>query len=195
MVLQPVPQQNDNQKQIEDRTHRWYSLSVVSGQEHLVVENMKERIKKQNLQEDITDFLVPEVQEVVMKNGKKISKPRKLYPGYMFIKTRMDDKLWYIIRNTPGVKLIVGADTRPIPVTEEEYQVMMQHINQSNEKATMFVPFEIDDVVLLKDGNFANMKGTVKDIDAEKWLVVVNVEILGRLTPVVMAFDKVEATN
>ncbi len=195
MVLQPVPQQNDNQKQIEDRTHRWYSLSVVSGQEHLVVENMKERIKKQNLFEDITDFLVPEVQEVVMKNGKKLSKPRKLYPGYIFIKSRMNDKLWYIIRNTPGVKLIVGADTRPIPLTDQEYDVMMQHINNTNEKATMFVPFQIDDVVLLKDGNFANMKGTVKDVDAEKWLVVVNVEILGRLTPVVMTFDKVAATN
>ena len=129
---------------------------------------MKERIKKQNLFEDITDFLVPEVQEVVMKNGKKLSKPRKLYPGYIFIKSRMNDKLWYIIRNTPGVKLIVGADTRPIPLTDQEYDVMMQHINNTNEKATMFVPFQIDDVVLLKDGNFANMKGTVKDVDAEK---------------------------
>lgn len=62
---------------------------------------MKERIKKQQLQDDIVDFLVPEVNDVVMKAGKKISKPRKLYPGYMFIKTRMNEKLWYVIRNTP----------------------------------------------------------------------------------------------
>lgn len=68
---------------------------------------MRERIKKQNLFDDIVDFLVPEVNDVVMKGGKKISKPRKLYPGYLFIKTRMNEKLWYVIRNTPGVKLIV----------------------------------------------------------------------------------------
>lgn len=195
MPLEPVAQQNDNQKQIEDRTHRWYSLSVVSGQEHLVVENMRERIKKQNLQEDIVDFLVPEVQEVAMKSGKKIAKPRKLYPGYIFIKTRMNDKLWYVIRNTPGVKLIVGAETRPIPLTDQEYAVMMQHINQSNEKATMFVPFQVDDLVNIKDGNFANMKGKIKDVDLEKGLVVVNVEILWRLTPVVLTFDKISPVN
>lgn len=158
MALEPIPQQNDTQKQIDDRTHRWYSLSVVSGQEHLVVENMKERIKKQNLYDDIVDFLVPEIQEASMRGGKKQVKPRKLYPGYIFVKSRMNDKLWYIIRNTPGVKLIVGAETRPIPLTDREYDVMMQHIHQSNEKATMYIPFEIGDLVVLKEGDFANMK-------------------------------------
>lgn len=193
--MEQIINQNDLSKQIIDDNHRWYSLSVVSGQEHLVVENMKERIKKQNLFDDIVDFLVPEVNDVVMKWGKKIAKPRKLYPGYLFIKTRMNEKLWYVIRNTPGVKLIVGAETRPIPLTEAEYQMMMNNVNQSNEKATMYVPFSVGDVVSIKDGNFANMKGNVKDVDAEKWLVVVNVEILGRLTPVALTFDKVSAAN
>lgn len=166
--MEQIINQNDLSKQIIDDQHKWYSLSVVSGQEHLVVENMKERIKKQNLFEDIIDFFVPEVNDVVMKAGKKIAKPRKLYPGYLFIKTRMNEKLWYVIRNTPGVKLIVGAETRPIPLTEAEYQMMMNNVNQSNEKATMYVPFSVGDVVSIKDGNFANMKGNVKDVDAEK---------------------------
>lgn len=166
--MEQIINQNDLSKQIIDDEHKWYSLSVVSGQEHLVVENMKERIKKQNLFADIIDFLVPEVNDVVMKGGKKIAKPRKLYPGYLFIKTRMNEKLWYVIRNTPGVKLIVGAETRPIPLTEAEYQMMMNNVNQSNEKATMYVPFSVGDVVSIKDGNFANMKGNVKDVDAEK---------------------------
>ncbi len=193
--MEQLINQNDISKQIIDDTHRWYSLSVVSWQEHLVVENMKERIKKQNLHDDIVDFLVPEVNDVVMKAGKKISKPRKLYPGYIFVKTRMNEKLWYIIRNTPWVKLIVWAETRPIPLTEQEYQMMMNNVNQSNEKATMFVPYQVWDVVAIKDGNFANMKGNVKDVDIEKWLVVVNVEILWRLTPVVLTFDKVSQIN
>lgn len=195
MALEPIPQQNDTQKQIDDRTYRWYSLSVVSGQEHLVVENMRERIKKQNLFDDIIDFLVPEIQEATMRNGKKLIKARKLYPGYIFVKSRMNDKLWYIIRNTPGVKLIVGAETRPIPLTDREHEVIMQQIEQSNEKATMYIPFQEGDVVLLKEGDFANMKWKVKDVDVEKWLVVVNVEILGRLTPVVLTFEKVALAN
>ncbi len=193
--MEPIVQPNDIRKQIDDRTHRWYSLSVVSGQEHLVVENLSARIKKQELQEDIIDFLVPEINEVGMKNGKKVSKPRKLYPGYIFIKSRMNDKLWYVIRNTPGVKLIVWAETRPIPLTDQEHEVMMNNIAQSNQKATMFVPFQVDDVVTIKDGNFSNMKGKVKDVDLDKGLVVVNVEILGRLTPVVLTFEKVSHIN
>lgn len=133
---------SDLKKQIEDNTHRWYSLSVVSGQEMLVVENLSERIKKQNLGEDIVDFLVPMVNEATVSKGKKVIKPRKIYPGYIFIKTRMNDKLWYVIRNTPGVKLIVGAETRPIPLTEQEHANIMAQIDKSNEKAEIFVPYE-----------------------------------------------------
>lgn len=132
---------SDLKKQIEDNTHRWYSLSVVSGQEMLVVENLSERIKKQNLGEDIVDFLVPMVNEATVSKGKKVIKPRKIYPGYIFIKTRMNDKLWYVIRNTPGVKLIVGAETRPIPLTDQEYANIMAQIDKSNEKAEIFVPY------------------------------------------------------
>ena len=185
------PNSSDMKKQIEDNVHRWYSLSVVSGQEMLVMENLKERIKKQKLELDVVDFLVPLVNEVTVKAGKKVVKPRKIYPGYIFIKTRMNDKLWYIIRNTPGVKLIVGAETRPIPLTDREYDNIMAQIDKSNEKAELFVPFHKGDVVTLKEGDFTGMKGNVKDVDAEKGLVVVNIEILGRLTPVVMPFDKV----
>lgn len=186
---------NDIKKQIEDNTHRWYSLSVVSGQEMLVVENLRERVKKQNLGEDIVDLLVPMVNEATVTKGKKVVKPRKIYPGYLFIKTRMNDKLWYVIRNTPGVKLIVGAETRPIPLTDDEYANIMAQIEKSNEKAEIFVPFQKGDVVVLKEGDFAGMKWNVKDVDAEKWLVMVNVEILGRLTPIAVTFDKVSPMN
>lgn len=186
---------NDIKKQIEDNTHRWYSLSVVSGQEMLVVENLRERIKKQNLGADIVDFLVPMVNEATVVKGKKVIKPRKIYPGYIFIKTRMNDKLWYVIRNTPGVKLIVGAETRPIPLTDKEYDNIMAQIEKSNEKAEVFVPFQKGDVVMLKEGDFEGMKGNVKDVDAEKGIVVVNIEILGRLTPIAVAFDKVSAVD
>lgn len=179
-------------KQIEDNEYRWYVLSVVSGQESLVIDNLQERVKKQKLEHDIVDFLNPIVNEVYYKGGQKAFKTRKLYPGYVFAKSKMNEKIWYIIRNTPGVRLIVGAETRPIPLTEKEYEDMMAHINEKNERAEYAVPYQEGDVVILKDGDFNGMKGVVTEIDPTKWFLYVNVEILGRNTPVMVSFDKVE---
>jgi len=81
-----------------------------------------------------------------------------MYPGYVFIKSKMNEKIWYIIRNTPGVRLIVGAETRPIPLTEKEHEDMMAHINEKNERAEYAVPFQEGDVVVLRDGDFNGMK-------------------------------------
>ncbi len=179
-------------KQIEDNEYRWYVLSVVSGQESLVIDNLQERVKKQKLEHDIVDFLNPVVNEVYYKGGQKAFKIRKMYPGYVFIKSKMNEKIWYIIRNTPGVRLIVGAETRPIPLTEKEYEDMMAHINEKNERAEYAVPFQEGDVVILRDGDFNGMKWVVTEIDPTKGFLYVNVEILGRNTPVMVSFDKVE---
>jgi len=179
-------------RQIEDNSFKWYVLSVVSGQEELVIENLKERIKKQSLMEDVVDFMSPMVNESSLKKGEKIVKQRKLYPWYVFIKSKMNDKIRYIIRNTPGVRLIVWAETRPVPLTEPEYQNIITQIEKSQERSELTIPFKEGDVVLLKTGDFKGMKWVLKTVDGDKWTVVVNVEMLGRLTPVVIDADKVE---
>ena len=104
----------------------------------------------------------------------------------------MNDKIWYVIRNTPWVRLIVWAETRPIPLTEEEYTTIVEQIKKSQERSELKIPFKEGDVVLLKTGDFKWMKGSVRNIDAEKGTAVVNIEMLGRLTPVVIDLDKVE---
>jgi transcriptional antiterminator NusG len=98
------------------------------------------------------------INEASMKKGEKIIKQKKLYPGYVFIKSKMNDKIWYVIRNTPGIRLIVGADTHPIPVTEAEYQRMVQQIEQSKERSSMNIPYKTGDLVVLKAGDFKDMK-------------------------------------
>ncbi|HCB52000.1 TPA: transcription termination/antitermination protein NusG [Patescibacteria group bacterium] len=137
-------------RQIEDNSFKWYVLSVVAGQEELVIENLKERVKKQNLEDGVADFMSPVVNEYSIKKGEKITKTRKLYPGYVFIKSKMNDKIWYIVRNTPGVRLIVGAETRPIPLTEDEYQNIITQIEKSQERSELIIPYKIGDVVMLK---------------------------------------------
>lgn len=182
-------------RQIEDNSFKWYVLSVVAGQEELVIENLQERVKKQELQEDVIDFMCPVVHEYTIKKGEKIVKTKKLYPGYVFINSKMNDKIRYVIRNTPGVRLIVWAETRPIPLTEKEYQDIITQIEKSQERSELVIPYKIGDVVLLKTWDFKWMKWVLKNIDEEKWNAIVNVEMLWRLTPVVIDIDKIELMN
>ena len=137
-----VQEQNiwEIKKQIQDDTFKRYVLSVVSWQEQLVIENMKERIQKQWLIDDVVDYLSPIVNEYSMKKWEKVTKQKKLYPGYVFIKSKMNDKIWYIIRNTPGVRLIVWAETRPVPLTDQEYEDMINHIkNQKKDLLSKYL--------------------------------------------------------
>ncbi len=193
--MQKEANTNEIKKQIEDTHFRRYVLSVTSGQEALVIENLQERINKQGLAEDVVDYLCPMINEASIKKGEKVIKQKKLYPGYVFFKSRMNDKIWYVVRNTPGVRLIVGAETKPIPLSDAEYQQMMEQITQSQERSELTVPYKVGDIVLLKHGDFKGMKGNIKEVDAEKSMVVVNIEMLGRLTPVAIAIDQIELTN
>ena len=186
---------NEIKKQIEDNQFRRYVLSVTAGQESLVIENLQERVNKQGLNEEVVDFLSPMVSEASMKKGEKVVRQKKLYPGYVFFKSKMNDKIWYVVRNTPGVRLIVGAETKPIPLTDAEYQQMMSQIAQAQERAELVVPFQVDELVRIKDGEFKNLTGKIKDLNPEESIAVVNVEVLGRLTPVTIAMDKIELVN
>lgn len=179
-------------RQIEDTNFKRYVLSVVAGQEELVIENLKERIKKQSLESEVNNYMSPIVSEYSIKKWEKITKTRKLYPWYVFIESKMNDKIWYVIRNTPGVRLIVWAETRPIPLTAEEYNNIVTQIEKSQERAELIIPFKLGDVVLLKTGDFKGMKGVLKDINESKWVAIVNIEMLWRLTPVVVDIDKIE---
>ncbi len=183
---------NEIKRQIEDTNFKRYVLSVVAGQEELVIENLIERIKKQELQDQVNGYLSPVVSEYSLKKGEKITKTRKLYPGYVFIESKMNDKIRYVIRNTPGVRLIVGAETRPIPLSQEEYENIIKQVEKSLERAELIIPFKMGDVVLLKTGDFKGMKGVLKNIDESKWVAIVNIEMLWRLTPVVVDIDKIE---
>lgn len=185
----------DIKKQIEDNEYRWYALSVVSWQESLVVENMKERVKKQWVENDIVDYLSPIVPEVHYRNWKKVVKQRKLYPWYVFVKSKMNEKIWYIIRNTPWVRLIVWAEVTPIPLTDKEYQDIMDQIKDKTERSEYSIPFKSWDLVSVKDWEFKWMKWIVTEIDWAKWFLYVNIEILWRNTPIMVSFEKVERTS
>ena len=180
-------------KQIEDRTFRRYVLSVNSGQEDLVLENLKERVVRQWLQEDVIEILNPKINEVsVSKKWEKVIKQKRLYPGYLFFKSRMNDKIWYVIRNTPWVRLIVWADTHPVPLTDEEFNQMMQQVKASEDSFDVKVPFKKWDLVRIKSGELKWTEWKIISVDSEKWLVTISTELLGQLTPMTVWIDTVE---
>ncbi len=177
-------------RQIEDNEYKRYALSVVSWQEMLVVKNLKERVKRQWLEDDVVDYLVPIVNETRMTKTKKVVREKKLYPGYVFIKSKMNEKIRYIVRNTPWVRIIVWAETTPIPLTDQEYKNIIKQIEEKNKRSELIIPFQEWDVVVIKWWDFENMTWTIREIDLEKGFAIVNVEILWRVTPVVVEFDK-----
>jgi transcriptional antiterminator NusG len=128
----------------------------------------------------------------VSKKWEKVIKQKRLYPGYLFFKSRMNDKIWYVIRNTPWVRLIVWADTHPVPLTDDEFNKMMQQVQASEDSLDVRVPFKKGDLVLIKSWDLKGTKWTVLSVDSEKWLVTVSVEWLGQLTPTTVWMDTVE---
>lgn len=104
----------------------------------------------------------------------------------------MNDKIWNVLRNTPGVRLIVGADIHPIPLSEQEYNVILQKIQEKVEKSEHAIAFKPGDVVELLEGDFKGTKGRVSEVDFERGIIQVIIELLGRSIPVVVDFDKVK---
>ncbi len=89
----------------------------------------------------------------------------------------------------------MGADTRPIPVTDQEYDKIMQQIKKSEERSELTIPYKVGDLVILREGDFKSMQGVIRELDLEKGTVVVNIEMLGRQTPVVISADKIDLVS
>lgn len=180
-------------KQIEDTNFRWYVLSVVSWQENIVLENLKETIKKNNLQNQVEDIFFPEIKTAkIGKNWEKKITTKKLHPGYIYVKSMMNDKIWYVLRNTPWVRLIIGSEIYPTPVKDEEMEKILQTVKESNERIKMDVPYKKGDVVKLKSDELWGIEWKVIDVDKEKWEVQLQTSLMWRETIVNVWINKIE---
>ena len=174
---------------------KWYVAHTYSGYENKVKIDIEKTIENRGLQDQILKVCVPMQSVLELKDGVEKVSDKKMFPGYVLVHMHMNDETWYVVRNTPGVRLIVGAETKPIPLSDAEYQQMMDQIAQSQERSELNIPYQEGDVVLLKNGDFKGMKGNIKEVDADKGMVVVSIEMLGRLTPVAISVDQIELAN
>ena len=175
---------------------RWYIIHTYSGQEERVEKNLRQRIQSLDMQDKILQVVVPTEEEIVLKEGKRTSEKKKVFPGYLLVQMSLDDESWYVVRNTPGVTGFVSSEDerekrpKPIPLEDKEVEAILSQIGTAPPKVA--VGFQIGETVRIASGPFADFIGAVSDIDANKGKMRVLVSFFGRETPVELDFLQVE---
>lgn len=173
---------------------KWYVVHTYSGFENKVKTNLQERIKQEKLEELFGDILIPMEQVQEMVKGEKRTSKRKFFPGYILVQMEMNEKSWYLVKNTGKVTGFVGGTTNPPAITDAEVARLTSQIAEGSLKPKPKVQFSEGDQVRIVDGNFTNFNGTVHEVNQEKGRVKVLVSIFGRPTPVELDFMQVEKT-
>ena len=171
---------------------RWYIIHAYSNFERKVAESIKERAAAAGLSDQFEEVLVPMEEVVEMRRGRKISSERKFFPGYVLVKMDLTDQTFHLIKNTPKVTGFLGAENKPVPITEEEAGRILQQVQEGVERPKPSVTFEIGEQVRVADGPFASFNGLVEEVDEERARLKVAVSIFGRATPVELEYGQVE---
>lgn len=187
-----VKPEEEAEEAAENPNMRWYVLHAYSGYEKKVKELLTERLRQAGLSDRVGQILVPEEDVVEVKGGRRRISTRKFYPGYVMIQMEMDEKLWYVVKDTPKITGFLGDASTPVPLTGQEVSRIKE---QMSGVATAPRPKHIYDVgesVRVIDGPFANFTGVLEEVNAERGKVKVMVTIFGRSTPVELEFSQIE---
>ena len=168
----------------------WYVVHCYSGYENKVRHGIMQRIETMGMKDRIYDVLIPTEEEVEIKEGKRRTVERRVFPGYILVQMRLDEDSWYVVRNTPGVTGFVGMGNDPTPLTEEEVKKIIVRMDADSPKKV--VDFKLGEKVRIVGGPFNDMIGRVADIDTNREKVRVMVDFFGRETPVELDFLEVE---
>ncbi len=175
---------------------QWYVVKVQSGREESIREAIERRIKIEGLQEYFGQIIIPVERVTEMSRGKRVVKERKLYPGYLMVNLEFNDRMLYLFRETSGVGDFVGGalNKPPPPMSPKEVERLIKSQTAPDEREAKpgEAPFDKGDHVKVKDGTFAGMEGTVKDILEHKGAVVIELTIFGRPVPVELEYWQVD---
>jgi len=173
----------ENQKQ-------WFVVHTYSGYEDRVKQNLLQRIKFMDAENEISQIVIPTEEEIEVRSGQRRSVTKKTLPGYVLVQMKMSDQSWNVVRNTPGVTGFVGSGNKPVPLQEEEVSQIMKRMTAEAPKVK--VGFRQGQSVRVTDGPFIDFVGTVDDLSLEKGKVKVLLSLFGRETPVELDFLQVE---
>jgi transcription termination/antitermination protein NusG len=170
----------------------WYIIHAYSGFEGKVAESLRGRAQAFGFAHRVGQILIPTEEVVELRNGKKVTSKRLLYPGYVLVQMEMDDELWHAVKSTPRVTGFVGGGTKPVPLTADEVNAVLYRQQSSTERPRPKLTFEKNETVKIIDGPFTNFSGKVDEVNIERSTLRVMVTIFGRSTPVELDFLQVE---
>ncbi len=168
----------------------WYVVHCYSGYENKVRYNLEQRIETMGMKDKIFDVVIPTQEEIEVKEGKRRSVERHVFPGYVLVNMILSEESWYVVRNTPGVTGFVGMGNQPTPLRPEEVQQILRRMEA--EAPHVKVSFKVGERIRIVDGPFNDFRGIVDEIDMERSKVRVRVNFFGRETPVELDFLQVE---
>ena len=178
-----------------DRPGRWFVVHTQSGYEKKVKQNLEARIQSMNAEDAIYEVVIPMEDYVDLRNGKRVVAQRKMFPGYLLVRSQLDDQAWFVIRNTPGVTGFVGQGAKPSPLPRRDVEVFLVPKGGAEEpaatRAKPRLEYEVGETVRVKEGPFADFSGEVIELNEDQLKLKVLVNIFGRETPVELEFSKV----
>lgn len=171
---------------------RWYIVHAYSNFENKVAEAIREKAAATGLEHLFEAVLVPTEKVVEVRRGRKVDAERKFFPGYVLVKMEMTDEAFHLIKNTPKVTGFLGADQKPMPISEAEAQRILHQVQEGVERPKPSISFDVGEQVRVSDGPFASFNGLVEEVDEERARLKVAVSIFGRATPVELEYGQVE---
>jgi len=168
----------------------WYVVHTYAGYENKVKANLQSRISSMNMEEKIFEVVIPMEDVMEIKGGKRQVVSRKVFPGYLLVRMYLDDDSWYVVRNTPGVTGFVGSGAKPTPLSDKEVARILE--TKPVEKIRPTVEWQVGESVTVTSGPFAQLPGSIAEINPDQQKLKVLVSIFGRETPVELSFDQVQ---
>ncbi len=172
--------------------HKWYAIHVLSGHEKKVQAYLENEVGHSGAEEKVKQVLIPSEEVTEMREGKRRTKNKVFFPGYMLVEMVLDKQTQHLVLNTPGVTNFVGPRNQPQSLRQGEIDRILGRVEESVGKEVVDVPFRLGDPIKVTDGPFTDFSGFVEDINKEKKKVKVMVSIFGRSTPVELDFLQVE---
>lgn len=176
------------QKQAGERG--WYVIHTYTGFEDQVAETLKQRIESLGLSDKVFTVIVPTEKQIEIKNGRRRTVERKIFPGYVLVEMIVTDDSWYVVRNTPNVTGFIGLGVRPTPIPQEEVERIKKRMGMDEPR--YHIDFRVNDLVAISDGPLKGFQATVSELDEERGKVKVLVNMFGRETPATLDFLQVK---
>ena len=173
----------------------WYIVQSHSSFENKVAQLIKEEAEKAKISEKIEQIVVPTHDITEVKRGKRVQRKKKYFPGYVLIKSEMDNNIYHMIKNIKRVSGFLGSKGIPVPVSDKEIEKILGQIKDGVTQAQSSVEYSVGEKVQVIDGPFASFNGMVEEIDEDKSRLKVSVSIFGRPTPVDLEYNQVEKVS